>query len=457
MAINPRDVFNRNRSGITRGVLSQEQQPAAASAPEINSAYADSLSRYTPEQQAALSQALDAVAKSLNVATLSPEQVGAVLSKSSDFLKDIGQGRESVEARINRGLSSWVNLARTTGTEQRQEEFAGRVQEQIEEAMRSGRELSERQLAILEEQLNLSREEIKSLQASRQEALGLAKQEAASARTVQDELYRRAGLTPEYDESGTLIGLNPMSEEDMVSQMTPLQQQQYQLAKTTTQKQLDALAGKFDMDPALTKSLQDQEEQLKAVLAQKLGPNFMKSTAGIQAMNKFMEAKTRIEESARLSWIQTGQGLVSSALGTQIASEEAGRAPVAQAAGVGAGLRQVGITAPLAAGPIARQAGAGEVGGVLSTILAPTTQAGAGFEGFQNILAPRYAQTNYERQLGLIQAQAEAQDSGSPWSGVLTGLLGTAVGAGTGALLGPAAGLTAGQGAFAGVTGVLPR
>lgn len=436
----------RNTRGILTAPKAQTKEPAKAL--PVNPVYADALSRFSPTQQGQLSYLLDATAKSYGK-VLSPDQVSAVLAKSSDFLKDIPN--EGIEARTNRGMNSVLNQVKSLGVESEQRDFQQRTQTLIEEAMAQGTELSKRQLALLEKQTGLAEEELKQIQAARKESLAQAKKQADSSRTVADELYRQAGLKPVYDESGVLTGLDAMSEDELTSNMTELQRSQYQVAKQTTQKQLDALAGKFDMDPALQKSLDDQEKELRAVLEQKLGPNYMKSTAGIQAMSSFNESKTRIQESARLSWIQTGQGLVTSSLQNVQSGRQHEQASTAGAAATGAQLGQVGITAPLAATPLNRQVNPGEYGGVLSTQLSPVTSgAPIGFGGYQNVLAPMYTQRDDERQRSMMQYQAELQDTGSPWAGVLTGLVGTAAGmaitGGAGALLGPLAGMTAGQG-----------
>ena len=341
---------------------------------------------------------------------------------------DITKNPEGIEKWTQASMPWILNDIKTQATEAKQEALVGDVLAQTKQAMETGQELSQRQMAILEEQLGLSKSELASIQAARGEALEQARVQAESAQTAQNELYRQAGLKPTYDERGVLTDLEPMAEEELTANMNPLQQQQYQLAKATTQKQLDALAGKVDMDPALQQSLKEQEDQLRATLAQKLGPNYEKTTPGIQALSKFGEAKTRIEESARLSWIQTGQGLVTSAVGTQIGAQQAQAAATGGAALTGAQLGQIGITAPLATSPLNRPVSPGEVSGVLSTQMGGLSAAPTAYSGFQSVLAPRYAETDYQRQLALIEAQKP--DSGSPWAGVLSGLLGTAASAG---------------------------
>lgn len=426
----------------TRGVLtSQPAAPSTPAAPVINPAWAGtSIESFNPDQQQKLSQLLDAVQKSYGK-PLTPSQIEVVLQNRKDFLSDIGRG-EGIQGRINREMPSLINKVKTTAKEDQQEEFQSRSQTMIEEAMASGKEFSQKQLQLMEEQLNLSKQEIADLQEARKKALAQADTQAKSAQTVANELYRQAGLKATYDESGTLTGLDMMAEDELQANMTPLQKQQYQVAKQTTQKQLDALAGKFDMDPALQESLRSQEEELRAVLEQKLGPNYETSTPGIQALTKFREAKTRIEESARLSWIQTGQGLVTSALQNEQAGRQGPMALTAGTAGTQAQLGQVGITAPLGTAPINRTVNPAEYSGVLSTQLGATVAgAPAVLGGYQNILAPRYAQTEFERRQSLMRMQG---DGGSPWSGVISGLLGTAAGAAGTALGGPLAGVLVG-------------
>lgn len=395
---------------FTRGVLTQASEEAPTPAP--NPEYAEALSAYSPQDRYALSQMLEATAKASGVPTLTKEQVGTILADPSDFLKDIHNG-EPLTTRIQRGMPSLVNQVKTGLAEAEQKTYQNAVQKAAVEALEAGKELSQKQMSILEEQLGWSRE-----------AIDTARAQAKSGQVAQNELYRQAGLKPTYDEGGVLTGLDPMSEDELIGNMNPLQQQQYQIAKQTSQKQLDALAGKVDMDPALQESLKEQEQQLRAVLEQKLGPNYEKSTPGIQALSKFSEAKTRIEESARLSWIQTGQGLVTAAIATKSGEEGSRAGQLTTAAGTGAALATPLMNVP-------RQVTPGEVSGVLSTQMGGLSAAPTVFGGFQNVLTPMYSQTSYERQMEMIREQArQAESSASPWQGILTSLAGTAVSAG---------------------------
>ena len=86
----------------------------------------------------------------------------------------------------------------------------------------------------------------------------------------------------------------------------------------------------------------------------------------------------------------------------------------------------VGITTPLQVTPAQRAVNPAEMGGVLATQMGGLSAAPTVFGGYSNVLAPSRGTTAFEQQSALQQSQQNAaEDSASPWTGILTGLLGT--------------------------------
>jgi hypothetical protein len=76
-----------------------------------------------------------------------------------------------------------------------------------------------------------------------------------------------------------------------------------------------AYAGELPISPALEKSLADQLSQMTEALSQRLGPNWMKTTAGQQAMSTFTQRVDLLREEARRGAISGEGGLLLSNLG----------------------------------------------------------------------------------------------------------------------------------------------
>lgn len=103
-----------------------------------------------------------------------------------------------------------------------------------------------------------------------------------------------------YDVSG-----NKLTEEQRLADMTPLEKTQYDIEKLTAETQLKALRGEMDVSPALEKSLATTRGSVEEELRRKLGPDYLLSTPGSQAVSNLNESQELIREEAR-------RGLVSS-------------------------------------------------------------------------------------------------------------------------------------------------
>jgi hypothetical protein len=305
-----------------------------------------------------------------------------VTPRLPDAIKDVQGGGETLAGRVSRGLQTSIDALRTGATEASQTDFNQRLLDMFQ----AGETRSSEQFDLFKQ----GQEEIKNLQPF---------------------LFESMGLTPEYDENGVLTGLAPMAEEALMAKMTPLERDQYQVAKETSARQLKALRGEVDLDPMLEKELTDQETMLRESLSRRLGPNWEDSTAGIQSMSKFREMSSRVRESSRLEILGQGQGLLSSAL-SNIAGMTAGKT------GTAATIPTLPFQPTLAEG-LSRSVAAPFAG---------VQSSPAVFSGFQSVLQPGQFRANLSNQFAMQQM---ASDTGSPWPA----LLATVVGQGAGAYL----------------------
>ena len=67
-----------------------------------------------------------------------------------------------------------------------------------------------------------------------------------------------------------------------------------------------AYAGELPVSPALEQELNNQYKQLSEALSQRLGPGWMETTAGQQAMSTFMQKANLVREEARRGEITGG-------------------------------------------------------------------------------------------------------------------------------------------------------
>lgn len=109
-----------------------------------------------------------------------------------------------------------------------------------------------------------------------------------------------------------------LTEEQQLAEMTDNEKLDYQLNKAVLERQLKAYNGELEISPALEAELSAQEKEAKEVLARKLGPNWMQSTSGINAMKKLQEGANLVREEARQGIISSGEGVIAAREGNSI-------------------------------------------------------------------------------------------------------------------------------------------
>ena len=141
-----------------------------------------------------------------------------------------------------------------------------------------------------EEKDNLTREQ--QLQQHQLDLLGQQEEDAALMRPF---VLQGMGLMEDADTGE----LRYMTEEEKLAGMSEVDREQYEITKLAQERQRQAYAGELPISPALEQSLKDEEAKLKEALSRKLGDNFMQTTAGSQAWNRFAQRADLVREEAR--------------------------------------------------------------------------------------------------------------------------------------------------------------
>jgi len=114
-------------------------------------------------------------------------------------------------------------------------------------------------------------------------------------------LFTEAGLNPQFDEDGTITGFEPVdSELDVLRD---------DIERGFLERTNAALQGELPINPALTRSLEDEEVFLRERLLKDLGPGFETGTPGIEALGDFFERKESILEGARRDDLSLAESL----------------------------------------------------------------------------------------------------------------------------------------------------
>ncbi len=100
--------------------------------------------------------------------------------------------------------------------------------------------------------------------------------------------------------------LRYMTEEERLAGMSTTERSQYDITQLAQERQMKAYAGELPISPALEKSLEDQYAKLTESLSRRLGPGWMETTAGQQAMSRFTQTAELVREEARRGEITGG-------------------------------------------------------------------------------------------------------------------------------------------------------
>jgi hypothetical protein len=102
----------------------------------------------------------------------------------------------------------------------------------------------------------------------------------------------------------------PMTQEEKLAQMNPLQRAQYEINMSLAEREKQALEGKLPISPALEEAMTKQMTNLESYMSTRLGPRWRESTPGIQAVTQMSAKHDMIREEARRGAISDTMGLM---------------------------------------------------------------------------------------------------------------------------------------------------
>lgn len=106
-------------------------------------------------------------------------------------------------------------------------------------------------------------------------------------------LFKQAGLEPQFNEQGQVIGFTEMAENDTLKDL------RLDIEKRFLERTQAALKGELPVDPGLLRELDEGGARLEESLMKQLGSGFATSTPGIQAMAEFNKRRSEILDAAR--------------------------------------------------------------------------------------------------------------------------------------------------------------
>ncbi len=119
----------------------------------------------------------------------------------------------------------------------------------------------------------------------------LSEQFASQQALLQPFLFEDIGLETIRDEAGNIVGFERAPDE--------FAEQRTEIEGLLLDRTQAALVGELPLDPALLRSLDEEEASLRDRLRRQLGPGFETSTPGIQAIAEFTKRSEEIKAGAR--------------------------------------------------------------------------------------------------------------------------------------------------------------
>lgn len=158
----------------------------------------------------------------------------------------------------------------------------------------------------------------------------MIEQQAEENRLFTQFFAQQEGFDVDIDPvTGAITGIREIS--------TPERERDKEIRGLMQERSLAALKGELPVDPALERSLKEQETELRNRLVQQFGPGYETSSAGIETLGEFYRTSEGLREGAR-----TGQLTLAEQLGLTREQQEMFRRGTAQDV-----FRQFGVADPL--------------------------------------------------------------------------------------------------------------
>lgn len=134
-----------------------------------------------------------------------------------------------------------------------------------------------------------------------QAQLAAMEQQQAQFDMLAPFLFKDLGLKPKLDDKGKIIGFDEVPDE-----LKPMRQN---AEKLLLERSVAALEGRLPVSQQLKDELAVSKGTLEETLRKSLGPDFMATTGGSDAMSKFMREEENILEATRRGDITLGEQL----------------------------------------------------------------------------------------------------------------------------------------------------
>jgi hypothetical protein len=106
-----------------------------------------------------------------------------------------------------------------------------------------------------------------------------------------------------------------MSDQEYYDSLSPANKSLYDIQKLQSDRQLKALKGELDVDPALEKQIAQEYSKMSESLSQRLGQGWETSTPGIQALDSFNQRAELLRAAQRKDEMTTGQASLLNTMG----------------------------------------------------------------------------------------------------------------------------------------------
>jgi hypothetical protein len=170
----------------------------------------------------------------------------------------------------------------------------------------------------------------------------LVQQQAEQNKVLLPFFARQEGFDVQVDpQTGQITGITELP--------SPERAREAEIRGLLQERSLAALKGELPVDPALERSLKEQEQELRDRLIQQFGPGYETTTPGIQTLGEFFRSAEELRSGAR-----TGQLTLAEQLGLTREQQEMYRRGTAQDVA-----RQFGVADPMSFAGALGQVGTG--------------------------------------------------------------------------------------------------
>lgn len=128
---------------------------------------------------------------------------------------------------------------------------------------------------------------------------------------LQEELGYREIVDPETGAKS----LQQIPEEEFYASLSEPEKQAYDIQKLASERELKALRGELEIDPAVERDIREQNQQLAERMTRQVGTGWESSTPGIEALSKQKETEAIVRDAVRRGEMTSTEALAQSRSG----------------------------------------------------------------------------------------------------------------------------------------------